>query len=91
MTADPGVARELEFLLASFREMTMSVVDIYASSATHPSARGALEALALAAQGNEVLATGSVPSPLGMLVVTKLAHWTAEQVSWKDQPVAVRF
>jgi hypothetical protein len=89
VTADPDVAEELEWFLASLREMAMSVARISASVATHPAARRALEAVTLTAQGKEVLATGSVPSPLGMEVATRLTGWAAEQVAWKDQPKMV--
>jgi len=89
MTADPDMAQQVELLLTSWREMAMSVVGIYASSDTNPTARRALEAGTITAQGNEVLATGSVPSSLGIRTVTKLTRWAVEEVAWEDEAKTV--
>jgi hypothetical protein len=84
MTADNDTAQQVELLLGSWREMAVSVLDIYGSSATNPSARRALETGTLTVHGNEVLAAGSVPSSLGVRTVTKLTRWAVEEVAWED-------
>ncbi len=89
MTADSDTAQQVELLLATWREMAISVLDIYGSSATNPTARRALEAGTLTVQGNDVLATGSVPSSLGIRAVTKLTRWAVEEVAWEDEPKMV--
>ncbi len=88
-TADNDTAQQVELLLASWREMATSVLDIYGSSATSPSARRAVEAGTLTVQGNDVLVTGSVPSSLGIRAVTKLTRWAVEEVAWEDEPKMV--
>lgn len=85
VAADSATAQQLELLLASWCEMAMSVVSIYASSDTNPSARRALETGTISVQDNEVLAAGSVPSSLGLRVVTKLTRWAVEEVAWEDE------
>ena len=88
-TADNDTAQQVELLLASWREMATSVLDIYGSSATNPSARRAVEAGILTVQGNDVLVTGSVPSSLGIRAVTRLTRWAVEEVAWEDEPKMV--
>lgn len=89
MTAENDTAQQVELLLASWRDMAVSVLDIYGSSATNPSARRALETGSLTVQGNEVLVTGSVPSSLGLRAVTKLTRWAVEEAAWEDEPKTV--
>lgn len=85
ITRDDDVAQQVELLLASWREMAMSVVDIYTSSGTNLSARRALEAGNFTVQGREVIAAGSVPSILGVRALTKLTRWAVEEVAWEDE------
>jgi len=85
VTADTNAAEQVSFLLAGWRDLAMSVVDIHTDSDTSLLARHALEASTVEVKGNDVLVVGSAQSSLGIRVIAKLVRWSVEEAPVVDE------
>ncbi len=82
---DRDAAEQVGMLLAGWRDIAMSLVDIYAGSEMNRLSHRALETSSVQVNGNEALASGSTSSSLGVRALTKLVRWSVEEAPGDDE------
>jgi hypothetical protein len=85
LTGDNDTAEQVAALLAGWREIAASVADMYVADDLKQVARNALMNAVIEVKRDEISATCTAKSNLGIRAITKLARWSVQEVPWEDE------